>query len=151
MSVVAVVIVLFPEWKCLKVSRLNSGSHFSRMILLKRYCLLTHNFDSLYQSPMLNIVRQPQKSSFSRLTSSADKFVNGSNTDEKDRHIKLIKLEISLIHERGGDAPDVNSITKHQWDELLILNSKKARNKYYKRLFSREQANVSGLHRQSLH
>ncbi|XP_037052237.1 mitochondrial ribonuclease P protein 1 homolog [Bradysia coprophila] len=118
------------------------------MILVKRCCFFTQNLCSLYQSSSLHNISSkcmlPNKFHFLRLSSSSVKQENEVGTfGDEDRHIKLIKIEIALIREKGGDAPDINLIKKRQWDELLKLETKTARRKYYKYLFSKEQTDLN--------
>lgn len=58
-----------------------------------------------------------------------------SKDEENDRKMKYLQLEITYLHDRGRKVPDINSIGKHQWDELMKTESKSARMKYYYYLY----------------
>lgn len=58
---------------------------------------------------------------------------------EEDRKLKFIQLEISLLREKGGRAPDINLFKKHHWDELLTLETASARRRFYAFLFLTEK------------
>ncbi|XP_037051162.1 mitochondrial ribonuclease P protein 1 homolog [Bradysia coprophila] len=115
--------------------------------IIKHCCLLTQNFCSHYQSSALDnvVIRMlPRKFDVFRLNSTSSRPENElTNTlAEEDQRMKLIKIEIDLIREKGGSAPDINFIQKHHWNELLLLKTKTARQHYYKHLFSIEQTRL---------
>lgn len=116
---------------------------------LKRCSFLARSSSSHYQPSTLNNIAAIRtltgRFNAFRPCSSSSKQEIGSNTKSEEDHVKLIKREIALISEKSGNAFNINSIQKHHWEELLRLKSKTARKHYYKRLYTREQAKVSGL------
>lgn len=128
----------------------------SEMIVLRRCCFLTRSFYSLHQSTTLStsLLTSPKicDFKFSSIDNSySTNQMNEADTtiNEEDRKLKYIQLEISLLRERGGRAPDVNLIKRHHWDELLTLKTTTSRHKFYAYLFLAEKAKenkeVSGM------
>lgn len=62
-----------------------------------------------------------------------------TTNSEEDRQVKYLELEISLLRESRCKVPDINSLDKHHWNELLTMKSKSARLKYYHFLFIKEK------------
>lgn len=124
------------------------------MINLRRCGLLTRSYHSLIQSTTFNTPIFTSPKIFDLKSSSIDNNgysstptdrINETDTkiSEEDRKLKLIQLEISLKRQRGGRAPDVNFIKKHQWDELLTLNTATARDKFYSYLYVAEKTKAN--------
>lgn len=118
------------------------------MIVLRRTCFLTRTFDSLHQSTVLHNaskiaspkicdLRFSSKDSSHQATIGCNESV--TTMSEEERQLKFIQLEISLLNEKCGRAPDVNLFKKHHWDELLKLKTKSARHKFYNYLFKAEK------------
>lgn len=59
-------------------------------------------------------------------------------SDDESR-FKCIQLELSYLRQSGKSVPDADLIKKHQWEELLKLNTKSAKQSYYKYLFKMQK------------
>ncbi|XP_037048074.1 mitochondrial ribonuclease P protein 1 homolog isoform X2 [Bradysia coprophila] len=110
-------------------------------MLARQLIHLTRNFSSLSRHPSIvnqhTILCTLNSDSITRLYSIDLKDESSPvKTDEKeDRKMKLIKLEMESMREDGRDMPDFSFIKKQHWNEMLKLDSKSARRKYYNFLF----------------
>lgn len=116
------------------------------MINLRRCDFLTRSYHSLIQSttfitPKIFDLKFSSIDNNNCYSSTPTHQINETDTkiSEEDRKLKLIQLEISLVRDRGGRAPDVNFIKKYHWDELLTLKTTTARHKLYSYLFLAEK------------
>lgn len=101
---------------------------------------------SLRQFVEQNIIRKPIKSTkyFARalLTNNmrCQNLASNINNDvllddEKERRLKILKLEADIANQEGRRVPPLDYFKDHHWEHLLNLPSKSARFKYYGYLF----------------
>ncbi len=128
------------------------------MFNIRRCYSFTRSFYSLHQLTTFNDpspFRLAKKCHSFRVCSSSATTKQETNaqtdSEEEDRKLKFIQLEISLLRECGGKAPNVDLLKKHHWDELLTMNSQTARHRYYKFLFVTEKAKENKKVSDSIH
>lgn len=51
--------------------------------------------------------------------------------DEKERRLKVLKLEVDIANQEGRRVPTIEFFKDHHWEHVLTLPSKSARMKYY--------------------
>uniref|UniRef100_A0A1A9WYV7 RNA (guanine-9-)-methyltransferase domain-containing protein 1 n=1 Tax=Glossina brevipalpis TaxID=37001 RepID=A0A1A9WYV7_9MUSC len=51
--------------------------------------------------------------------------------EEKERRLKVLKLEVEVARQEGLRVPSLHSIKNHEWDQIIAIPSKSARMKYY--------------------
>lgn len=61
-----------------------------------------------------------------------------SNNVNKDKLVKVLTLEIDVMRHEGRKVPDPFNLKPHHWEQILSLNSKSARQKYYTFLWKTE-------------
>lgn len=66
-----------------------------------------------------------------------------SNKIDKEKLIKILTLEIDVMRHDGRKVPDPESMKPQHWEQVLSLNSKSARQKYYTFLWTNEKKKES--------
>ncbi|KAJ6647026.1 Mitochondrial ribonuclease P protein 1 like [Pseudolycoriella hygida] len=124
------------------------------MILSKSFSVLYKSFCSSLRLATLKVssVFQSVNSRYSTgLTKLHDEpGTNNPMDDEEDKKMKLIKLEMSRIHQRGGRAPDFDFVKKYQWDQVITLESTSARRKFYAYLFASQKRRENKVLKQQM-
>lgn len=62
-----------------------------------------------------------------------------SNAVSKDKLVKVLTLEIDVMRHEGRKVPDPVHLKPQHWEQILALNSKSARQKYYTFLWKTEK------------
>ncbi|CAO1432244.1 unnamed protein product [Diamesa hyperborea] len=62
---------------------------------------------------------------------------------DKDKKIKILTLEIDVLRQEGRKAPDVTSLKPQHWEQILALETRSARRKFYQFLWQNEKKNES--------
>lgn len=62
-----------------------------------------------------------------------------SNAVSKEKLVKVLTLEIDVMRHEGRKVPDPVNIKPQHWEQILALNSKSARQKYYTFLWKTEK------------
>lgn len=66
-----------------------------------------------------------------------------ADAEDLDRKLKILKLEVSVARQEGRKVPDPDLMKPAHWDQLMQLNSRSARTKYYTFLWSTERKKES--------
>ncbi|GAB0088435.1 Mitochondrial ribonuclease P protein 1 homolog [Sergentomyia squamirostris] len=87
-----------------------------------------------------NFVRVTPHRKLSSLSKVQMKFPEEALQDpEREKKLKVLVLEMDVIRQDGGRAPDPATLTSDQWNHLLTLRSRSGRQKFYAFLWVTEK------------